>query len=60
MNCKKICFSSKKQAKAYIHIKQLGRPKIKCRIYKCKLCGGYHYTSMPAWAITKMRDGKDE
>jgi len=56
VNCKKNFFSSKKLAKSAIKRRQKGRRKIKCRVYKCRLCGGYHYTSMTAKAIQEMKD----
>jgi len=58
MPCGKTYLYSKKHAKKILKKRKSGGLKIKLRIYKCDKCSAWHFTSMPAWAISKLKDNR--
>lgn len=58
MPCGKAYLYSKKHAKKILKKRKSGGLKIKLRIYKCDHCTGWHFTSMPAWAIQELKDNR--
>ena len=55
--CKKVYFSSKRLAKKFVkRFKAYGERAKRMRVYKCKKCTGYHYTSMDSHQIKRLKD----